>query len=187
MALPLAPTELTRRLRAAAYVLGSIMLVVQFVELIFGVFPMLIHSAAWRLSFAGGAANIMMISLLATFIMIATAVIFNDAGVCLTFGILAALAAAFYVVMSGVFALDALQMRGQVRMSVARQYDYGSAWVIARMLMAIIGYIVLSVTALRSARAMPKEVLRPRPAGGLLVANALPPLRADEPTSAKRG
>jgi hypothetical protein len=146
-----------RRLRGAGYYIGIIVLIAHVTEMILGAWPPRLGSPSWRIGFASSAATTVFMSLLIMFIMITIAVVSGDRRTAIVLAGLSALAAALFVGMSGMFALDALQMRNQVRQQLAERYDYTSAWVLARQLMGAIGFVVLTVAAFRSVRGMRVE------------------------------
>jgi hypothetical protein len=76
------------------------------------------------------------------------------------------------------FALDALQMRNQVRQPVAGQYDYSAAWVLGRELVGIGGFLLLTIAALRGARSLKAQA--PRSASRELVVGAMASPRTEK-------
>jgi chromate transport protein ChrA len=74
--------------------------------------------------------------------------------------LVAGLAAAAAVICGGaatLFSLDALQMKGQVSAAAASQYDIGSMWVVARLLVVAVLFIVLAASSMRTARSAPHK------------------------------
>jgi hypothetical protein len=171
------PNDAFRRLRVAGYYVGSVILIAHVAELFLYTWPARIHSPTWRLSFVGATANTVFMTLLVLFILVSISVIAGDRRVAFALAGLTALYGLLFVALSGMFVLDALQMRNQVRQPVAGQYDYSAAWVFGRELVGIGGFFLLTVAALRGARALKGQV--PQLPRNLIVA-AMPSPRTDK-------
>jgi hypothetical protein len=167
------------RLRGAGYYIGIVVLVAQMTEVVLVALPPRVHSPSWRITFVSNAANTVFMTLLVMFIMTAIAVIANDRRVTFVLAWLSAVAALLFLGFSGIFALDALQMRNEVRQQLAARYDYASAWVLTRGLIGSVGFVILAVAAIRSARGMRTES-RAAPQGGKLIVGAMPAPRVEK-------
>jgi hypothetical protein len=133
------------------------MIAMPFVELGIRTSPFRIHSAAWRIGLLGGGAAMLITPLFALYLIFGIAAIADDR---LVEYLVAALAAAATVLCLGaaaLFSLDVLQMKGQVSSAAASQYDIGSIWVIARLLVVAVLFIVLAANAIRTARNAPRK------------------------------
>jgi hypothetical protein len=172
------------RLRVAGYYIGIVVLVAQVTELVLAAWPARIHSPSWRITFVGGAANTVFMTLLVMFIMTSIAVVAVDRRFAFVMATLSALAAVTFLVLSGVFALDAIQMRNQVRQALADRYDFASAWVFARQIIGAVGFGILSVAAFRSARAIKPDAARPTPKGTGFIVGGLSAPRVEKPVEA---
>jgi hypothetical protein len=67
------------------------------------------------------------------------------------------------------FGLDALQMRNQVQMTVAQQYDVTSVWVLTRQLLGVIGLLMLTFAGWRSLRSARRVAPRNTPRSDFIV------------------
>jgi hypothetical protein len=170
-----------QKLRFAGYYVGIAVLIAQVTELLLASYPARLSSPSWRITFVGGTANTVFMTLLVLFILTAIAVIAADRRITFVISTLAALAALVFLGMSGMFALDALQMRNQVRQSLAERYDFSAAWVLVRMLIGVGGFLILSVTAFRSARAIRAQVARGSTKGGNLIMGGVGTARPEKP------
>jgi len=121
----------------------------QIIEVVLRSSPMQIHSPAWRLSFIGNSSGIVLNFLMMMFLILAIASFSRDRGLALVMCGLSISAALLYLLSSGVLALDALQMRNQVQMSVAKQFDVTSGWTFVRQLVGAAGFTLLAIAAWR--------------------------------------
>ena len=119
--------------------------------------PFRIHSAAWRLGFVGGGSAVLVTPLLALYLIYAIAAIADDRLVEYLVASLAAAAAVLCLGAAALFLLDVLQMKDQVSAIAASQYDIGSIWVIARLPVVAVLFIVLAVSSMRTARGAPHK------------------------------
>jgi len=175
------PTESVRRLRILGYLVMTTMTVVQLIDVVIRAMPFRIHSPAWRLGVVGLAANAVGTPMLAFLVILAIAVVAGDRGVVYLIAVLSALSAALCLLATGVFGLDALQMKAQVQAGLSRQYDIASFWLAARVVIAAVIFLVFGVSAFRMAKTVRRELPRPavRGTGSLVVGMS--------PSSAQRG
>jgi hypothetical protein len=170
-----------RRLRFAGYYVGIVVLMAQVTEIILTAWPARVHSPTWRIAFVGGAARTVFLMLLVMFILTVVAVVAADRRFAFVLAALSVIAGVTFLVLSGVFALDAVQMRNQVRQPLADQYDFASAWVFIRQIIGVIGFAVLGMGAYRSARAIRLEARRATPKSTGLVVGGLSAPRVEKP------
>lgn len=163
------PSELPRRLRGAGYFIAMATIVVQLTEVILRAWPFRLDSPAWRISLVSSTTSVVLTLLLMTFVLLAIALFAGDRRWSFIFSGFAALAAVGLFVVSGVFGLDALQMRNQVQVSVWRQYEITSLWTLIRVLMGVAGFVMLAMAGLRGARAMERPTARRPKKGGTLI------------------
>ena len=149
----------------------GMMIVMSTVDVLVRATPMRIHSPAWRLGAVGSGANVVGTPLLALFITLAIALLAEDRVVAYLVGAVSALFAVLCLAAVGIFALDALQMQGQVQPSLAQQYGLASVWLGIRLTIAILIFLVLALSAFRAARSVRRETARrgAAPAAGSLV------------------
>jgi hypothetical protein len=179
------PTDAVRRLRVAGYYVGSVILIAHVAELFLYTWPARVHSPTWRLSFVGATANTVFMTLLVLFILVSISVFAADRRVAFALAGVTALGGLLFVGLTGMFVLDALQMRNQVRQPVAGQYDYSAAWVFGRELVGVGGFFLLTVAALRSARGLQAQVTRSQRNSALIV-GAMPTPRTEKAPVAPR-
>lgn len=168
------PSELTRRLRGAGYFIAIATIFVQCTEVILRAWPFRLHSPAWRISVVSSTTSIVLTVLLMTFVLMAIAILAGDRRLSLLFSGFAALAAMSLFVLSGLFVLDALEMRNQIQVSVWRQYDITSLWALIRVLMGVAGFVMLAMAGLRSASAMGRQTAPQPTKGGILIVESAP-------------
>jgi hypothetical protein len=155
--MPLPSIEPTRRLRSVGYVVAAVLFLVPLVEVCTSAWPLQIGQAPWRLAFVGSLTSSLLVPILALFLTLTLAVIAGDrpaswtvSGVCLTGFVL-------LIVATGMFALDALQMKAQVPSAMTRRYMIASVWVLMKLLAEAVTLLSLSITAFRVAAGMRRE------------------------------
>ena len=169
-------TSSVRGLRAPGYLIMATIIAMPFIDLGVRTWPFRIHSAAWRIGFLGSGAAVVVTPLLALYLILAIAAVANDRLVEYLVATLAAMGTVLCLGAAAFFSLDVLQMKGQVSSAAASQYDIGSIWVISRLLVVAMLFIVLAVGSMRAARNAPQ-----RPAavvgrtGGQMLIRPTPP------------
>jgi hypothetical protein len=163
------PTASVSRLRGAGYYVGIVVLISQIVQTIVSMWPVRVHSATWRIMFVGAIANSLFMILLITFIMAAIAVVAGDRRTTFVIAGLSALVSIVLVGLMGMLTLDVLQMRNLVQQQVAGQYDVATAWALSRQALAVVGFLIMTVTTFRSARGMKTEPVRATKGSHLIV------------------
>jgi hypothetical protein len=162
------------------------LILMPFVELGIRAWPFRIHSAAWRLGFLGGGASLLVTPLLALYLIFIIAALADDRLVEYLVAALAAIGTVLCLGVAAFFALDVLQMKGQVASTAASQYDLTSMWIIARILIVSVLLTILAFASMKAARNAPRRASAApsRTSGGLLISAT----RATPPgTSAQRG
>lgn len=141
------------------------LIVLQIIDVDVRSWPFRVHSPMWRVGFIGantGAAGTPLIGLLIVF---AIAVATDDEAAAYVVALVSALAAALCVAAAGVFSLDVLQLRNEVRSGLAGQYEIGSMWVAARVLVTAVLFVVLMTSAWRAAKAAARHRALEEPIG----------------------
>ena len=176
------PSESVRRLRILGYLVMTTMTIVQLIDVVIRAMPFRVQSPAWRLGVVGLAANAVGTPMLSFLVILAIAVWAGDRGVVYLMAVLSALAAVLCVLATGTFALDALQMKSQVQLGLARQYDIASFWLAARVVIAAVIFLVFGISAFRMAKTVRRELPRSavRGSGALVVV-------INSPAAAQRG
>ena len=146
------------------------MIVMPLLELYIRAAPFRIHSPAWRLSLVGNISGAISAPILGLFLMFAIAVVAEDKGVTYLVSSLSGLAAVACLGVTGLFALDALQMRNQVQASLAESYGLTSSWIAAKLIISVIALVVLSLSALRAAQGVKRSTSQTSVKSSVLVA-----------------
>lgn len=130
----------------------ALMIIQPLLELYIRSSPFRIHSPAWRLTLIGNVSGALSAPILALFLTLALAIALEDRGVTYLVSSVSAAAAVLSLAATGLFALDALQMRSQVQADLSDSYGLASMWVAAKLVMAVIVLLALSVSAFRAAQ-----------------------------------
>jgi hypothetical protein len=163
------------------------MTIVQLIDVVIRAMPFRVQSPAWRLGVVGLAANAVGTPMLAFLVILAIAVVAGDRGVVYLVAVLSALGAALCLLATGVFALDALEMKAQVQAGLSRQYDIASLWLVARVVIAAGIFLVFGISAFRVAKTVRRESPRPTVKGsGSLVVGMNSPSTAQRGVGAER-
>jgi len=141
------------------------MLVVQeLVDVVLRSSPMRPSSVQWRLGLIGGGAATVTLVLLAFLIALGIAAAAEDRIAALILAILSIIAAMLCLVAVGVFSLDALQIKAQVLANVSSAYANASVWVVVKLVLSAIIFLVLALSAFRMAKAMSRAAASRTPA-----------------------
>lgn len=163
------PTDFVRRLRVPGYLVMALLGIVTFAEIGVAAWPFRIHDVSWRLAVAGATSGGAGTALLAIFFALLIAVVADDRGVIWLVSILCALAALFCIIGGGVFALDALQMKGQVKPELVSRYDAALVWGLIKIILAGIVFIGVGISAFRTAIGMGRSAVTAGKGASMLV------------------
>ena len=152
------------------------MIIQPMLELYIRASPFRIHSPAWRLSLVGNASGAISAPILGLFFMFAIAVAAEDKGVSYMVSSLSGLAAVLTLAATGLFALDALQMRNQVQANLAESYGLTSAWIAAKLIISIIVLVALSIGAFRAAQGTKRSASQPSGKPSSVLVGGRPPV-----------
>lgn len=144
------PIDFVRRLRIPGYLVMALLGIVTFAEISVAAWPFRIHDVGWRLAVAGAASGGAGTALLAIFFALMIAVISDDRGVIWFVSIICIVAALLCIIGGGIFALDALQMKGQVKPELVSRYDAALVWGLAKIVLAGIVFVGVAVSAFRT-------------------------------------
>lgn len=161
------------------------MIAMPFFELIIRSSPFRIHSPTWRIGFLGGAAAALITPLFALYIVLVIAAVADDRIAEYLVACFAAIGTILCLGAGALFSLDVLQMRGQVSPFASSQYDMGSVWIIARLILIAVLFVVLAVVSLRTARNSPRKPAAGKAGGRMLISTTLPTTPTGPP--AQRG
>ena len=139
------------------YLFMAMLLLLQLVDLAVRASPFRLHSPAWRLALVGTSAGAMPGLLLALFVIFAIALLAEDRVASFVVAIVSALGGILRLVALGSFSLDALQIRNEVQASLSDKYDAGSIWVIVKLVIGTVLFLVLAVSSWRTAKGIARH------------------------------
>jgi len=125
--------------------------IVTFAEIAVAAWPFRIHDVGWRLAIAGAMSGGAGTALLALFFALIIAVVSDDRGVVWLVSIICAVAALCCIIGGGVFALDALQMKGQIKPELVSRYDAALVWGLIKIVLAGIVFVGVAISSFRTA------------------------------------
>lgn len=162
---------MARRLRLPGYIVVAYMTIGSLLDILISTQPAAIHDIRWRLGTATLFTGASGTELLGAALFLGLALLAVDE-VSLWVGFALSLLIGFlYLGVSGGFALDSFQMRGQVKPEMLARYNLGLTWTLARLLFTSAAFFVLTGSFVRAARAVRRAVDRngAKPAGTPLV------------------
>jgi len=165
------PTDIIRRLRVPGYLVMGLLGVVTFAEIAVAAWPFRIHDVSWRLAVAGAASGGAGTALLAIFFALLIAVVSDDRGVIWFVSIVCAIAALLCIIGGGVFALDALQMKGQVKPELVSRYDAALVWGLTKIVLAGIVFVGVAISAFRTGIGLGRASVATGKGASMLVTN----------------
>jgi chromate transport protein ChrA len=129
------------------------------------VIPIRIHDARWRFGTYGLIATALLIPLFGTWLALAVAAYFDHRRFQRVLAVLSIVAAVIIVGLLGIFALDALQVRSEVRAPIQFAFNVASVVATLKSIVAVVGLIVIGIAGFRG----PKPTSNAKPASGGLV------------------
>lgn len=146
--------DAARRLRLPGYIVIGYMTIGSLLDVLISAQPATIHDLRWRLGVSTLLSGASGTELLGALLFLALAVLAADQ-VSLWVGfVLSLLIGLGYLAVSGVFSLDSLQMRGQIRPELLARYNLGLVWTLARLAFTGIVLFIVSGACLRAARTL---------------------------------
>jgi hypothetical protein len=134
------------------YLVATLLVLVPFLDWAVAVWPPQPGNMRWRVAAAGQMSGGLMTVLLGLLLLLAVAVLLEQPRVLRLVAALGALLAAGTLVGLGLFALDAVQLRGSVRPDLVRAFDAVALQALVKQLLAAVTSIVIAVCAVRAAR-----------------------------------
>ena len=145
-------TDAARRLRLPAYIVLGYMTIGSVFDILISAQPAIIHDIRWRLGVSTLLTGASGTELLGAVLFLGLALLAADE-VALWVGFaLSLLIGVGYLVVSGIFTLDSLQMRGQVKPDMLDRYNLGLAWTAFRLIFTGVVFFVISGAFMRAAR-----------------------------------
>ena len=172
------------RLRVPGYLIAALICLQPLIDVTASVWPPHLGVVGWRFGYFAGLSGAMLLPLLGLFLIYSLAVQIGDRGVAVAVAAVGVLAALCCIAATGLFALDALQMRVQVRSDQVARFNVTAGWAAAKLAVAGLASLVVGVSAFRAARGIRFDERTQRPnAAPLIVARPLDvrPVEAESP------
>jgi len=152
--------DLAKQARIPAYIVTAYMALGSLFDILASTWPIHGHDLRWRLAFESlvtGASGTEMLAVL-LFVVFAWAAA-DHIGLAIGFGV-ALVIGVLFLCGGAIFALDALQVRGQIAADQVGRYQLGMAWTLGRMLFSGSMLILLAVLAFRGFRSLTRTAER---------------------------
>lgn len=147
-------------MRSAAYAIGVLIIMVPLVETAFAVLPVRLHEPPWRLGAVNAFAGAVGLPLVGLFLCFAVALVSGDRLVLWLVSSFCAISAMLCLLGAGAFALDALQMHGQVRAGLATKYSIASGWAVFKISFSALVFVMLAAGSGAAARVVRRSAPR---------------------------
>lgn len=170
-------------MRAAAYAIGLLIVIIPLVETAFAVLPVHLHEPPWRLAAVNAFAGAVGLPLVGLFLCFAIALINGDALILWLVSGLCALSSVLSLLGAGSFTLDALQMHGQVRPGLGTKYWIASGWAVFKISLCGLAFLILAVRAGGGARVPRRNTSRASRAAHSVIMSPLTTPASLSPTS----
>jgi hypothetical protein len=144
--------KLNRALIAAAYLVAVILILLPLIEVTLSVWPLRMNQTAWRFGTFGLISQAATTPLVGGVLLFATAFALGHRKTLLFSGVLAAVVALALLVSIPLFALDAVQMRAQVRAQTMRAFDLSSLLAIIKLSGLFALSLLLAIGAVKATR-----------------------------------
>ncbi len=146
--------KLNRQLTAVAYLVAALMLVIPVLEVTLSVWPLRMGETSWRFGTVGLLSQALMTPLLGALVLMLVAVTLGHRKTIATVSGIAALLALALVVVIPIFALDAIQMRTQVRTDAHRAFDLSSLLAAIKLSAAFVIALLLAIGSWKHRKTM---------------------------------
>jgi hypothetical protein len=146
--------DMSRRLRLPGYIVVAYMTVGSLIDILVSAQPALIHDIRWRLGVSTLLTGATGTELLGALLFLGLAIATSDVVAMWVGFVLSALLGCLYLGAGGVFVLDALQMRGQVKPEMLSRYNASLAWTLVRILFTGAVLLTIAGACMRAARAL---------------------------------
>jgi hypothetical protein len=137
---------------------ASLIILVPVIELMAAAWPFEIGRASWRLTVIGTAAGVVGMPILGLFLLLTLAAMSGQRGAPWLISSACILGGVLCLVGSGVFALDAIQMRAQVRVAAASRYSIATAWTVVKLCLSSGTLLVLGASSYRTANTIRRRL-----------------------------
>ena len=155
--------KLNRALTAAAYLVALTLIILPLVEVTMSVWPLRFGETAWRYGTFGLLSQAATTPIVGAIMLFATAYALGHRRTLLFSGIMAAVVALALLIGLPVFALDAVQMRTQVRAQTMRAFDLSSVLATIKLSILFAVFLLLAVGSIKATRGRRPERVREEP------------------------
>lgn len=144
--------KLNRSVVFVLYAMTALMIVMPLGETLLSVWPVRLSEPAWRFGAAGLFSRALMTPLLGLVLLAVLGFLLSHRRAVITTAVLAGIAAIVLLVAEGLFVLDALQMRVQVRDEARLAFDLASLLALLKIGLSMVITAVLAVGAWKTTR-----------------------------------
>ena len=176
------PSPALRSLRTPAYVILALAALIPVTDFVTTVWPLIPGKLAWRFGAVGLASSSFGVPLLMLLFIFAVALAMGDRKVTMTVGVVAAGIGLAMLASSGMFVLDALQMRSNVASAALARFQTASLQALAKLIAHGISGLILAVAAFRAVRSAKAAVVRGQSRTSQLIVPVASSLRNSPPT-----
>jgi hypothetical protein len=154
-----------------------LMVFVPIIDATVNAWPARLSVVGWRFGYFGSLSVALLIPVLGLYLLHALAAQSGDRRMTILVGVVALLASLCCLGATGVFALDALQMRSQVRADTVSRFNATAAWAMAKLGLAAVATLLVGISAFRIAAAMRRDErsVRSKPSSPLIVGRPAEP------------
>ena len=146
------PSDLLRRVRVPTYLVAALITVISLAEISVAIWPFHFGNVGWRISVAGVSSGAVGFLLLVWVASLAVAIAQRERGVIWLVFVLSAFVAVFAAGGVAIFALDGLQMKGQIKPEMMDRYNLSFVWGTIKIILDGIAALGVAVSAFRTGR-----------------------------------
>jgi hypothetical protein len=150
--LALPSSDAIRRVRVPVYLVAALITLVSLAEICVAIWPLHFGDVSWRLSVAGVTSGAVGMLLLVWVASLAVAINERERGVIWLMFVLSAFVAVLCAGGVAIFALDGLQMKGQVRPEMMNRYNLTFVWGSLKIVLDGLAAFGVAVSAFRTGR-----------------------------------
>ena len=148
----MAQGDVLRKLTAPAYFVAALLVILPVLDFLTNVWPLQPGQAVWRYGSAGLLSGFVLTPLLGVLVALALAAASEHARALGVLAVLSIVVAVGFVLVAGVFVLDALQVRASVPPQRRPQFEIGIWRAVVKYLVVSIALVWLGIGARRAAR-----------------------------------
>ena len=146
-----------RFLALPGYCIGIFLIVVPVMDTLLSTMPLSPSIVGWRFGALGLLANAFMTPLVGLFMLLALAAALDHRGAIRTLALLSAVAAVCILLGLGLFVLDTVQMRSQVRAQAKTTFDKATLVAIAKYLFTAVVLAIVGIKGWKASRRSGRE------------------------------